>query len=162
MRSAPQRRGRLPENRSRHRRITQMESVRCARAMCRGIGRGSISQLSMIEPGQFSVRDDEWQRIVMLRTNVNEMMSAPSISVMKCAGPLVAPRTCASRILSPNGARLRIAPSCTPLRLSVTVSRSGHFVVVDAPAQFGKAPLPERSRETNESHSCQSWRPSFE
>src|SRR5215510_7504620 len=50
-----------------------MEGVRCARAMCRGIGQ-RINDLQLLDDRAGpSVRDDERQRIFMLRSNVNEM-----------------------------------------------------------------------------------------
>src|SRR5258705_10490769 len=50
-----------------------MERVRCARAMCRGIGQW-IDDLQLLDdrPGP-AVRDDERQRIVVFRTDVDEM-----------------------------------------------------------------------------------------
>src|SRR5215213_4607553 len=54
-----------------------MESVRCARAMCRRIGQG-IDDLQLLDDRAGpSVRDDERQRILMVRTNVNEMNVQP-------------------------------------------------------------------------------------
>src|SRR5882724_788913 len=54
-----------------------MESVRCARTMCRGISE-RIDDLQLLDDRAGpSVRDDEWQRIVMFRTNVNEMNVQP-------------------------------------------------------------------------------------
>src|SRR5258708_23771841 len=54
-----------------------MERVRCARAMCRGIGQW-IDNLQLLDdrPGP-SMRDDERQRVFMFRTNVNEMNVEP-------------------------------------------------------------------------------------
>ncbi len=50
-----------------------MESIRCACAMCRGIGEW-IDYLHLLDDRAGpSVRDDERQRIFVLRTNVNEM-----------------------------------------------------------------------------------------
>src|SRR5258708_40176863 len=50
-----------------------MESVRCARAMGRGIGKW-IDNLQLLDDRAGpSVGDDQWQRIFMFRTNVNEM-----------------------------------------------------------------------------------------
>ena len=50
-----------------------MESVRCARVMCRGIGEW-IDDLQLLDDRAGpSVCDDERQRIFMFRTNVNEM-----------------------------------------------------------------------------------------
>src|ERR671913_1388070 len=50
-----------------------MESVRCARAMCRRIRQG-IDDLQLLDDrARPSVRDDERQRIFMFRANVNEM-----------------------------------------------------------------------------------------
>src|ERR1700674_1654470 len=54
-----------------------MESVRCACAMRRGIGQW-IDDLQLLDDGAGPpVRDDEWQRIFMLRTHVNEMNIEP-------------------------------------------------------------------------------------
>src|SRR5258708_28367729 len=54
-----------------------MESVRCARAMCRGIGQW-IDDLQLLDDRAGpSVRDDERQRIFTFRTNVNEMNVQP-------------------------------------------------------------------------------------
>src|ERR671910_43497 len=65
------------ESVARHRRNHQMESVRCARAMCRRIGQG-IDDLQLLDDRAGpSVRDDERQRILMVRTNVNEMDVQP-------------------------------------------------------------------------------------
>ena len=54
-----------------------MESVRCLATMRRGIGQG-IDDLQLLDDGAGpSVRDDEWQRVFVLRTNVNEMNVEP-------------------------------------------------------------------------------------
>ena len=54
-----------------------MESVRCARAMGRGIGQG-IDDLQLLDDRAGpSVRDDERQRVFMFRTHVNEMNVQP-------------------------------------------------------------------------------------
>src|SRR6516162_10303440 len=54
-----------------------MESVRCARAMGRGIGQW-IDNLELLDDRTGPpVRDDERQRIFMFRTNVNEMNVQP-------------------------------------------------------------------------------------
>ena len=54
-----------------------MESVRCPRAMCRRIGK-RINDLQLLDNRAGpSMRDDERQRILMLRTNVNEMNVQP-------------------------------------------------------------------------------------
>jgi hypothetical protein len=54
-----------------------MESVRFARAMCRGIGQW-IDDLQLLDDRAGpSVRDEERQRIFMFRTNVNEMNVQP-------------------------------------------------------------------------------------
>src|SRR5688572_25327025 len=54
-----------------------MESIRCARTMCRGIDKW-IDDLQLLDDRAGpSVRDDERQRILMLRTNVNEMDVQP-------------------------------------------------------------------------------------
>ncbi len=56
-----------------HRRDHQMESVRRAAAMRRGIGQG-IDDLQLLDDrARPAVGDDEGQRIVMLRANVNEV-----------------------------------------------------------------------------------------
>ena len=50
-----------------------MESVRCARAMRCGIGKG-ICDLQLRDDGaRPSVRDDERERIFIFRTDVNEI-----------------------------------------------------------------------------------------
>ena len=50
-----------------------MKRVRCARAMRRRIDQ-RIDDLQLLDDRAGpSVRDDEWQRILMLRANVNEM-----------------------------------------------------------------------------------------
>ncbi len=60
-----------------HGRNYQMESVRCTRAMCRGIGQW-IDNLQLLDDGAGpSVGDNERQSIFMLRTNVNEMNVQP-------------------------------------------------------------------------------------
>ena len=68
----------LPEKPvARHRRNHDVEGVRCARAMCRGIGQ-RIDDLQLLDDRAGpSVRDDERQRIFMFRTNVNEMNVQP-------------------------------------------------------------------------------------
>src|ERR687897_3777901 len=54
-----------------------MESVRCARAMCRGIGKW-LDDLQLLDDRAWpSVVDDERQRIFMFRTNVDEMNVEP-------------------------------------------------------------------------------------
>src|SRR6267142_785470 len=50
-----------------------MERVRCARAMCRGIGERSDNLQLLDDRAGPAVRDNEWQRIVMLRTHVDEV-----------------------------------------------------------------------------------------
>src|SRR2546427_11891393 len=83
-----------------------MERIGCAPAVRRGIGQ-RINDLHLFDDrARPSVRDDERQRIFMFRTNVNEMNVQPiDLGDEIAAGLLVAPRTCASRILSPNDAR---------------------------------------------------------
>src|SRR5215208_3978895 len=54
-----------------------MESVRCATAMCRGIGKRTDDLQLLDDRARPSVRDDERQRIFMFRTNVNEMNVQP-------------------------------------------------------------------------------------
>ena len=68
----------LPEKPvARHRRDHDMESVRCARAMCRGIGQ-RVDDLQLLDDRAGpTVRDDKRQGICMLRTNVNEMNVEP-------------------------------------------------------------------------------------
>src|SRR5215470_11304051 len=62
---------------ARHRRNHQMESVRCAPAMCRRIGQW-LDDLQLLDDRAWPpVRDDEWQRILMFRTNVNEVNVEP-------------------------------------------------------------------------------------
>jgi len=54
-----------------------MESVRRARAVCRGIDK-RIDDLQLLDDRAGpSVRDDERQRILMFRTNVDEMNVEP-------------------------------------------------------------------------------------
>jgi hypothetical protein len=54
-----------------------MESVRCATAVCRGIGQ-RINDLQLLDDRAGPpVCDDQRQRIFMLRTNVNEMDVQP-------------------------------------------------------------------------------------
>src|SRR5881398_1467859 len=50
-----------------------MESVRCARAMGRGIGQRVDDFHLLDDRAGPSMRDDEWQRILMFRPNVDEM-----------------------------------------------------------------------------------------
>src|ERR1019366_10744586 len=58
---------------ARQRRDHQMESIRCARAMCRGIGKW-VDDLQLLDDrARPSVRDNERQRILMSRTNLDEM-----------------------------------------------------------------------------------------
>ena len=47
--------------------------------MCRGVGEGIDDFQLLDDRARPPVRDDEWQRIFMLRTNVNEMNARPSI-----------------------------------------------------------------------------------
>ena len=50
-----------------------MDRVRCARAMCGGIGQW-IDDLQLLDDrARPAVRDDKRQRIFMLRANVNEV-----------------------------------------------------------------------------------------
>src|SRR5688500_1007222 len=54
-----------------------MESVRCARAMCRRIGQW-LDDLQLLDDRTGPpVRNEEWQRILMFRTNVDEMNVKP-------------------------------------------------------------------------------------
>src|SRR2546426_5453627 len=54
-----------------------MKSIRCACAMCRGIGQG-IDDLQLLDDRAGpTVRDDERQRAFVLRTNVNKMNVQP-------------------------------------------------------------------------------------
>jgi hypothetical protein len=63
------------------------QSVNCVFAfkilMRRGIGQWIDNRQLLDHRAGPSVRHDERQRIFMFRTDVNEMMSSPSISVMK-------------------------------------------------------------------------------
>jgi hypothetical protein len=54
-----------------------MEGVRRARAVCRGIGKWVDNLQLLDDRAGPSVRDDERQRIVMLRTSVNEVNVEP-------------------------------------------------------------------------------------
>jgi hypothetical protein len=58
---------------ARHRRNHQMEGVRCARTIGRGIGQGLDDLQLLDDRAGPPVRDDERQRIFMSRTNVNEV-----------------------------------------------------------------------------------------
>jgi len=54
-----------------------MEGVRCARAVCRGIGQ-SINDFQLLDDRAWpSVIDDERQRVFVLRTNVDEVNVQP-------------------------------------------------------------------------------------
>ena len=67
-----------------HRRNHQMERVRGACPMCRGISQG-IDNLQLLDDRAGpSVRDDERQRILMFRTNVDEMNVQPIDLVKNC------------------------------------------------------------------------------
>ena len=70
----PAGRGRLAgEPVARQRRDHQVEGVRCARAICRGVGE-RVDDLELLDDRAGpAVGDDERQRIVMARTNVDEM-----------------------------------------------------------------------------------------
>ena len=58
---------------TRHRRNHDVEGVRCARAVRRGI-RERLDDLQLLDDrARPAVIDDERQRVVMLRTNVNEV-----------------------------------------------------------------------------------------
>ena len=74
----PAGRGRLARKPvARHVRNHHMESVRCLAAMRRGIGQG-IDDLQLLDDRAGpSVRDDERQRVFVLRTNVKEMNVDP-------------------------------------------------------------------------------------
>src|SRR5918995_2077678 len=54
-----------------------MERVRCARAMSRWIGQWLDDLQLLDDRAGPSVQDDEWHRIFMLRTNVNEVDVQP-------------------------------------------------------------------------------------
>jgi hypothetical protein len=54
-----------------------MESVLCARAMRRRVGERTDDLEHLDDRAGPAVRDDERQRIFMLRTNVNEMNVEP-------------------------------------------------------------------------------------
>ena len=61
-----------------------MESIRRARAMCRGIGE-RVDNLQLLDDrSRPPVRDDERQCVFVVREDVNEIMSSPSISVLNC------------------------------------------------------------------------------
>ena len=74
----PAGRGRLARKPvARHRRNHEVEGVRCARAMRRWIGQ-RIDDLQLLDDRAGPpVRDDERQRILMFRTNVDEMNVEP-------------------------------------------------------------------------------------
>src|SRR4029077_9081037 len=62
---------------ARYRRSQQMERVRGARAMCRGIGKW-IDNLQLLDDRAGPpVRDDQRQSALVLRTHVNEMNILP-------------------------------------------------------------------------------------
>ena len=71
-----------------------MEGVRCAAAMRRGIGQ-RIDDLHLLDDRAGpSVRDDERQRIFMLRADVNEVNVQPvDLGDELRAGRSVSPRT---------------------------------------------------------------------
>ena len=75
---APAGRGRLArEPVARHRRDHEVEGVRCAPAMRRGIGQ-RLDDLQLLDDRAGpSVRDDHRQRILVLRANVNEVNVEP-------------------------------------------------------------------------------------
>ena len=83
-----------------------MEGVRCIPAMRRGIGE-RLDDLELLDDrARPAVRDDERQRILVLRTDVNEMDVEPvdlgdEVRIASSASP----RTCASRIPWPSSAR---------------------------------------------------------
>lgn len=54
-----------------------MKSVRCVRAMSRGIGQWTDDLHLLDDRTGPSVGDDEWQRILMFRANVDEMDIQP-------------------------------------------------------------------------------------
>jgi hypothetical protein len=61
-----------------------MERIRCAATMCGGIGQG-VDDLHLLDDRSGpSVRDDERQRVLVLRTDVQKVDVQPSISVMNC------------------------------------------------------------------------------
>src|ERR671912_74658 len=95
-----------------------MESVRRAPAMRRGIDQW-IDDLQLLDDRAGpSVRDDEWQRIFMFRTHVNEMNVQPVDLV--AAGRSASPPPCANRNRRPSSARVherwRAARPATDLR----------------------------------------------
>ena len=116
-----------------------MESVRCARAMCRGIGEW-IDDLQLLDDRAGpSVRDDERQRIFMFRTNVNEMNVQPidlghelrqGVQFRLALAPIVICRPIAREFLHRRERHaLRFIRDRFPVRPPCRV---------DAPAQFGK------------------------
>ena len=106
-----------------------MESVRCARAMRRGIGQ-RIDDLQLLDDRSGpSVRDDERQRIFMFRTNVNEMNVQPidlghelrqGVQSRLALAPIVIRRPIARELLHRR--------ELHALRFIRDVSRSGHRV----------------------------------
>ena len=109
-----------------------MERIRCAPAVRRGIGQ-RIDDLQLLDDRAGpSVRDDERQRILVLRADVNEVNVEPidlgdevrqGVELRLDLAPVVLCRPIAREFLqSSRAARLAIA--------SVTVSRSGHLVAL--------------------------------
>ena len=101
---------------ARQRRDHEVEGVRCAAAMRRGIGQ-RIDDLQLLDDRAGpAVRDDHRQRILMLRADVDEMnVEAVDLGdeLRQGVQPRLAP--CASRSRSPNSARAAcIVASCTP------------------------------------------------
>ena len=84
----------------------EMERVRCARAVRRGIGE-RIDDLQLLDDRAGpSMRDDERQRIFMFRTNVNEMNVEPvDLGDELRQGVQFRLASCANRNRSPNSAR---------------------------------------------------------
>ena len=122
-----------------HRRDHQMERIRCARAMRRGIGQ-RIDDLQLLDDRAGPpVRDDERQRIFVFRADVDEMNVQPvdfgheirqGVQLRLDLAPVVVVRPIARELLNRRELHaLRFIRDRLPL---------GPHRRVDAPAQVGK------------------------
>ena len=130
---------------ARQRRNHDIERVRCAPAMCRGI-RQRIDDLQLLDDRAGpAVRDDERQRIRMLRTDVDEVNVDPvdvgdelrqGVQLRLALAPVVIGRPIARELLHRRELHaLRLIRDGLPCRASVSPRCAG---------ADRRAPLPER------------------
>ena len=138
---------------ARYRRDHHVESVRCASAVRRGIGQ-RIDDLQLLDDGAGpSVRNDERQRVLVLRADVDEVDVEPvdlgdevrqRLEPRLALAPVVLRRPIAARAPA-------VVASCTPCEASATVSRSGHRVALMRLRNSVSSASGTRSPETAES-----------